>query len=328
VLYFYVCLFTDTSGRPSPTRAIEYCAYFTKLLRKIGYMGRNEVKGDDLLYRFFNEVLPSEPELFDKIPRLLVLSMAVWFPKSVYQRMPVLLPWVLRDPTCRGKKSRGKRIIPDQWGAPSGDGYLRDDNSLVKGIPKSLGIRSEAYSFVNGRHLGTEFVAAHIWRENKTGTLASRIPELNTFVPNLVWLPSQVAKLSDREGSHVQTALKEVSWSIYHDLLLTGSAKTVADRSWSLLPKPAATNDVLEKELNWFVVTNRFMKTRRSKLSAVIDALEKLKAGEKVSQKLQPSRFRDGLSSVPPKAREKLLSDLRLHIPQGESSIEISVELD
>jgi len=291
-------------------------------------VARNEVKGDDLLYRFFNEVLWSEPELFEKIPRLLVLSMAVWFPKSVYQRMPVLLPWVLRDPTCRGKKSKGKRIIPDQWGAPNADGYLRDDNSLVKGLPKSLAIRSESYSFVNGRHLGTEFVAAHIWRENKTGTLASRIPELNTFVPNLVWLPSQVAKLSDREGSHVQTALKEVSWGMYHDLPLTGSAKTVADQSWSLLPKPATPRNVLEKELNWFVVTNKFMKTRRSKLSAVVDALEKLRAGEKVSQKLQPSRFRDGLRSVPPRAREKLLSDLTLHIPHGESSIEISVELD
>ena len=291
-------------------------------------MARNEIKGDDLLYRFFNEVLPSEPELFEKIPRLLVISMAVWFPKSVYQRMPVLLPWVLRDTTCRGKKSKGKRIIPDQWGAPNEDGYLRDDNSLVKGIPKSLGITSESYSFVNGRHLGTEFVAAHIWRENNTGTLASRLPQLNTFVPNLVWLPSQVAKLSDREGSHVQTALKEVSWGIYHDLPLTGSAKTVADQSWSLLPKPVAPRNVLETELNWFVATNKFMKTRFSKLDAVIDALEKLKDGQKVPQKLQPSRFRDGLPSVPPKTREKLLSDLRLHIPQGDSSHGISIQVD
>jgi len=115
---------------------------------------------------------------------------------------------------------------------------------------------------------------------------------------------------------------------MYHDLPLTGSAKTIADQSWSLLPKPTTPRNVLENELNWFVATNKFMKTRRSKLSAVVDALEKLRAGERVSQKLQPSRFRDGLRSVPPTAREKLLSDLTLHIPQGESSIEISVELD
>ena len=291
-------------------------------------MARNEIKGDDLLYRFFNEVLPSEPELFEKIPRLLVISMAVWFPKSVYRSMPVLLPWVLRDTTCRGKKSKGEWVVPDQWGAPNRDGYLRDDNSLVKGIPKSLGITSESHSFVNGRHLGTEFVAAHIWRENNTDSLASRLPELNTFVPNLVWLPSQVAKLSDREGSHVQAALKEISWGIYHDIPLTGNAKIVADHSWSLLPKPAELKSVLEHELNWFVETTKFMKTRQSKLSAVVDALEKLKDGQKVSEKLQPSRFRDGLASVPLETREKLLSDLRLHIPQGESSEEISIQID
>lgn len=162
-------------------------------------MARKEIKGDDLLYRFFNEVLPEHPELIEKIPRILILSMSVWFPKSVYKEMPVLLPWVLRDPKCRGTKSKNKVIEPDQWGAPNSDGYLRDDNSLVKGLPKSLAISSERYPFVNGRHLGSEFVASHIWRENLTGTLASRIPILNTFVPNLVWLPSQVAKLSDRE---------------------------------------------------------------------------------------------------------------------------------
>jgi hypothetical protein len=277
-------------------------------------MARNEIKGNDLLYRFFNEVLPSEPELFEKIPRLLVMSMAIWLPKSVYQEMPVLLPWVLRDTSCRGKKSKGNRIIPDQWGSPNEDGYLRDDNSLVKGIPKSLGITSESYSFVNGRHLGTEFVAAHIWRENSSKTLASRLPELNTFVPNLVWLPSQVAKLSDREGSHVQTALKEISWGIYHDLPLTGSARIVANQSWFLLPKPEKSSKVLDRELNWFLTTNKFMKTRRSKLNAVVDALEKLEGGQRVPQELQPSRFRDGLPSVPLKAREAMLSDLRLHM--------------
>ncbi len=85
---------------------------------------------------------------------------------------------------------------------------------------------------------------------------------------------------------------------------------------------------MLENELNWFVATNQFMKTRLSKLDAVIDALEKLKAGQKVPQKLQPSRFRDGLPSVPLRTREKLLSDLRLHIPQGDSSHEISIQVD
>ena len=291
-------------------------------------MARQEVKGDDLLYRFFNHVIVSEPELFEKIPRLLVLSMGIWFPKSVYKNMPVLLPWVLRDPSCRGKKSKGKVVETDQWGAPNGDGYLRDDNSLVKGIPKSLRIKSESYEYLNGKHLGNEFVAAHIWRENLSGTLASRIPILNTFVPNLVWLPSQVAKLSDRENSKVQNALKEISWSIYRDVALSAETKVIAENSWALLPKPTGVRDVLDKEVSWFIDTNPFMNTRRSKLQNVVVALEKLKNGEQVPLVLKPSRYRDGLSKVSVNKREKLLSDLRLHIQTDAGQDEIAIQVD
>ena len=291
-------------------------------------MARQEVKGDDLLYRFFNHVIVSEPELFEKIPRLLVLSMGIWFPKSVYKNMPVLLPWVLRDPSCRGKKSKGKVVETDQWGAPNGDGYLRDDNSLVKGIPKSLRIKSESYEYLNGKHLGNEFVAAHIWRQNLSGTLASRIPILNTFVPNLVWLPSQVAKLSDRENSKVQNALKEISWSIYRDVALSAETKVIAENSWALLPKPTGVREVLDKEVSWFIDTNPFMNTRRSKLQNVVVALEKLKNGEQVPPVLKPSRYRDGLSKVSVNKREKLLSDLRLHIQTDAGQDEIAIQVD
>ena len=291
-------------------------------------MARQEVKGDDLLYRFFNHVIVSEPELFEKIPRLLVLSMGIWFPKSVYKRMPVLLPWVLRDPSCRGKKSKGKVVEKDQWGAPNGDGYLRDDNSLVKGIPKSLKIKSESYEYLNGKHLGNEFVAAHIWRENLSGTLASRVPILNTFVPNLVWLPSQVAKLSDREGSKVQNALKEISWGIYRDVALPPGTKTIAENSWALLPKPTDVRAILENEVSWFIDTNAFMKTRHSKLKTVVVALEKLKNGKPIPLALKPSRYRDGLINVPINKREKLLSDLRVHIKTETGDSEISIQVD
>lgn len=276
-------------------------------------MARREIHGDDLLYRFFNQVLPREPDLFERIPHLLVISMSVWFPKSVYQEMPVLLPWVIRDPTCRGKKERGRLIRPDQWGAPNSDGYMRDDNSMVKGIPRSLAISSTAYPFVNGKHLGGEFVASHIWREIKPGVLASRLPELNTFVPNLVWLPSQVAKLSDREDGPFQTALKEVSWGLFRDAPLKSNATAVAEKSWAMLPKPRPIRSLVDSEFNWFVSTPRFLKTRRSKLTSVIHALELLAAGKSAPRTLRPSRYRDGLSEVSPHKRERLHADLMMH---------------
>jgi len=285
-------------------------------------MGRKEIHGDDLLYRFFNHVLPSEPELFERIPRLLILSMSVWFPKSVYQEMPILLPWVVRDPTCRGKRSKGRVVEPDQWGAPNSSGFLRDDNSLVKGIPRSLSISSSSYSFVNGKSLGSEFVASHIWRQNKSGVLASRLPELNTFVPNLVWLPSQVAKLSDREDGVFQNALKEISWSIYREVPLSSRSRSIADKSWGLLPSPGTVRTLIDSEINWFVSTPRFMKTRKSKLATVISALDRISNGQNAPLSLQPSRYRDALPQVDATKLMKLRADLRLH-DQG-----LTIEVD
>ena len=288
-------------------------------IRDRGDLARREVKGDDLLYRFFNEVLPLEPDLFLRVPKLLVISMGVWFPVSVYTEIPILLPWVVRDPKCRGKVAKGKRVIPDEWGAPNEDGCLRDDNSLVKGLPKSLKIESKSYPFLNGKHLGNEFVASHIWRENRTGQLASRIPSLNTFVPNLVWLPSQVAKLSDREGGAVQNALKEVSWSIYRHAPVQPHLVPIVEKVWSYLDEPKISGGLLTDELNWFIAGSKFMQTRRSKFSAVIAALESLAAGGEISSKLHPTRFREGLPRVAAAKRFKLLGELRNQIAEGSA---------
>jgi hypothetical protein len=288
---------------------------------------RSQIKGDDLLYRFFNEVLPSHPLLFEKIPRLLVLSMGIWFPKSLYQEMPVLLPWVLRDPKCRGQKQKGKAPIPDQWGSPTASGYLRDDNSLVKGLPKSLKIASKQNNFVHGRILGNEFVASHIWRKNNSGILASRLPNLNTFVPNLVWLPSQVAKLSDREGGPIQAALKEISWGLYRNLPMSREARLIAEDSWLLLHQPTGLLPTADDELNWFVTTPRFIKTRKSKLAEVVSALERLNEGNEPPRTLKPSRYRLGLSSVSQAKRNDLIGDLRMHLA-GIEHRHIVVEID
>jgi len=241
--------------------------------------------------------------------------------------MPVLLPWVLRDPECRGRKRKGEEPVPDQWGSPTMQGYLRDDNSLVKGLPKSLRITSKTNTFVHDRHLGTEFVASHIWRENLSGVLASRVPILNTFVPNLVWLPSQVAKLSDREGGPIQAALKEISWNLYRGAPLTDAARQIADRSWALLPEPASSHQVLEDEINWFVTTPRFISTRKSKLADVIDALERIAAGAALPKTFEPSRYRNGLPQVSGTERARLHTDLSLHA-NGLYDRQLVVEVD
>jgi hypothetical protein len=273
------------------------------------------IHGDDLLYRFFQSALAREPELYAKMPGLLIQTMSVWFPVDIYRAVPILIPWVVRDPECRGRKrADGLVIRPDEWSAPNGDGFARDDNSLVKSLPRSLTIRGPRDAHLDGCRLGKEFVASHIWRLVSGPQLASRNPLLNTFVPNLVWLPSQIAKLSDLENGPIQNALKSLSWSIYHDQEVELSLRAVVDEAWAMLPDSSSAVPLTQSamtELNWFESNARFLGLRRQRLDEVIDALEKIARGEVLTRKVVATRYTEGLPHVTQERREALLQFLR-----------------
>lgn len=269
------------------------------------------VHGDDLLYRFFQNALKKEPELFAKVPRMMLEAMGIWFPRKTYRVFPVLLPWVVRDASCRGNKLKG---IPDMWGAPNGTGYCRDDNSLVKALPRSFSVCSPALGNLNGARMGNEFVASHVWREVKGDALASRNPLLNSFIPNLVWLPSQVAKLTDREGEIVQRTLQSMAYAIYRDAPVDSLLVDVVEAAWSMIPEPEPI-DIADSDINWFAVTDRFLTTRTSRLGEAIDVLETLAAGGPIPPSNLPSRYVAGLPQVTEMARVALLADLRRYLP-------------
>ena len=275
---------------------------------------RRVIHGDDLLYRFFQTALAREPELFARVPNLLVQTLAVWLPTTLYRICPVLIPWVVRDPDCRGKKrADGTVIRPDEWSAPNEHGFVRDDNSLVKSLPRSLTIQGPRDAHMDGSRLGNEFVTAHIWRTVNGPHLASRYPLLNTFVPNLVWLPGQIAKLSDREDGPVQNALKAWSWSIYRHEAVEPSLRGLVEEAWAMLPVSSAvapTEDAMT-ELNWFETNARFLGLRRQRLDEVINSLEKIALGEALSTKVVATRYTEGLPHVAQEHREALLQFLR-----------------
>jgi hypothetical protein len=151
------------------------------------------IDGNDLLYHFLQKILLEEDaEQFKALATRLVVALGVWLSPEVYQRYPIVLPYAVRDPKCRGDKRRG---LPDEWGSPGADGRFRDDNSLVKGLPRSLMISNTNNRLLHGRRLGTSFVASHVWRKLIDGSNAPRNWLTYTFVPNLVWLPSQLSKL-------------------------------------------------------------------------------------------------------------------------------------
>jgi hypothetical protein len=123
---------------------------------------RITIDGNNVLYHFFQSILlESNSERFREITALLINALAVWLPNEAYTRLPILVPYAVRDPKCRGDKSRGK---PDEWGMPNNQGCFRDDNSLIKGLPRSLPIRNPSNRLVDRRYLGRNYVASHIWR--------------------------------------------------------------------------------------------------------------------------------------------------------------------
>ncbi len=268
---------------------------------------KREVHGDDLLYRFFRDLFTSDPDAAEALARRLLEATAIWWPLDVYRDWPLLLPWVIRDPTCRGSKAKG---TPDEWAAPDERGYLRDDNSLIKALPRSLTVTGPPGSHLKGARMGTEFVASHIWREVNHTLLASRLPELNSFVPNLVWLPSQVAKLSDLEGSPLQRVLQSMSWAIYRTAPVAQHLQTVVEESWALIPTPAATTVDLDR-LNWFEATASFFKTRHARLKQVVAALETLCEGGTLTTKVIATRYTEGLPGISTDKRQELLPRLK-----------------
>lgn len=271
------------------------------------------LNGDDLIYRFLQNLLETDSDVAEAVTDLVVRSTSVWFPTHVYAELPVLLPWVVRDPSCRPKMVSGVKT-PDEWGAPNEQGYFRDDNSLIKGIPRSLKISGHR-THLDGGKLGNGWVACHIWRHVNHVELASRHPLLNSFVPNLVWLPRQIAKLSDREGSQVQTALKRASWGIYRHIDVRSELEDVANEAWALIPEPAGWKPVNLDELHVFECGDKFLKSRREPLIQVKTFLDALLTNSPVPKAARISgRYRSGLPKVDAKALQALHAELTKYV--------------
>ena len=264
------------------------------------------VDGDNFLFRLFQEILEVNTEVADQVVDLVVGSAAIWFPPNVYKAMPVLLPWVVRDAKCRPHTKGGIRY-PDQWAAPDEHGFLRDDNSLIKGIPKSLSILSDTNDHLDGYRLGKSWVAAHVWREVNLERLASRDPRLNSFVPNLVWLPQQIAKLSDQEGSLLQIALKRASWSIYRNLEVNEAVRDEVEKIWSLLPQAEDSSRPFAGTFNFFDAHEKFLKSRSVSLRTTTRLLSRiLNDGELPAKGRTPPRYYHGIQKLPSKKLETL----------------------
>lgn len=260
------------------------------------------IHGDDLIYRFLRDMFTDDHGVYGEVPRALLAATAVWLPPSVYRSHALLAPYVVRDPACRGRNGS-----PDEWGSPDADGFLRDDNSLIKGIPRSLSILAPSQPHLNGRRMATEFVASHVWRQcTDDGPLASRRPLLNSFVPNVVWLPSQIAKLTDVEGSLVQRTLQAMSWSLYRHAEIDDRLREVVEDAWALLPTPTNSEEFETTCWNYFVPSERFLQARSARVDTVVAAIDAVLQGNPLPAKVITTRYTQGLPGVDAEALNRI----------------------
>ncbi|ACZ00383.1 hypothetical protein Tcur_4865 [Thermomonospora curvata DSM 43183] len=242
-------------------------------------------------------------------PQYLLTRVGIWLPLEVYSEWPIMMPWAVRDLGCRRRYLADGR---DMWSYPDENGYLVDDNSFIKGTVRSQRITSKRNQLLDGAKMAGGFVAAHIWRVVHHDLLASRIPRLYSFVPNLVWLPSEVAKATDREGGIYQRTLQAMSLAIYRKAAVKPALQNIVEAAWEMLPSPGISVSGIDfGELNWFSVNSSFYKTRKRHLHAVVDALESLESGRSLGRRVITSKYASGLPLVDTEARARLLRELR-----------------
>jgi hypothetical protein len=210
--------------------------------------------------------------------------------------LPLLVPYAVRDPQARANKRSG---IPESWGSPNREGYFKDDNTLIKAIPRSLRIES-SFGFYAGRRLGPGFTAAHVWQLHADETRATRHPLTYSFVPNLVWLPKQVALLTDRTGSFVEAYLQAVAVKLYRHVTVAPRHEKLVAEAWELLPPPSNIPEQgvpAAGALNFFAATPAFFATRSRAIRQVRDLLSSV-LGERDDAPEVSRRYNAQISTV------------------------------
>lgn len=232
-------------------------------------------------------------EAFAALTQHLLTRLGIWWSPSAYRRLPVMTPWCVRDRACRYDQG------PESWGAPREDGFLRDDNSIIKKLPLPVLVAAPAGHPYVGQKPWRGFTACHIWRELPCGGVAGENPWLYSFMPNLVWLPSWIAPLTDRHESHVQELLQRTSLALFRDVAVEPGLAGYAENAWRRLPVPSAGASLPLGDLTYFEPEVPFFRRRVRYLDQFIAGCDSLKRDGYLSGKLICSRYTEGLPLLP-----------------------------
>lgn len=245
------------------------------------------------LYRYLSEG-GSGPDAdeFRQLTIDLIQKLGIWWSPAVYAALPVIVPWCIRDRTCRYDHG------PESWGAPRSDGYLRDDNSIIKKLPLSLLISGPPESLYRGRKPWRGFTACHIWRDLPNGKFAGADPWLYSFVPNLIWLPTWLAPLTDRQGAEVQAVLQRTSIAFFGAVKIPEPLRAWTSASWSKLPAPGPGIELDTHHLNHFEPVPAFFSRRSAYLESFVNGCDAILNGRSLDRKLICARYTEGLPGL------------------------------
>jgi hypothetical protein len=246
------------------------------------------------LYRYLAEGMAPGPHSakFTRLTIELIEHLGIWWSRQTYASLPVMVPWCIRDRTCRYDQG------PESWGSPRSDGYLRDDNSIIKKLPLPLLISGPEGSAYQGRKPWRGFTACHIWRDLPSGELAGADPWLYSFVPNLIWLPSWLAPLTDRQGSDVQAILQRTSIALFRDVRVHERLSEYSELAWDELPPPPPGAVLSAQRLSKFDPNQSFFTRRLQYLDKFVQGCDDVLAGRPLSRKLICTRYTEALPTL------------------------------
>jgi hypothetical protein len=258
------------------------------------------IDGNNALYHYLQKVIiPRDDEFSRELVRRLILDLSIWFPVDLYRAVPVLLPFCVRDSSVKSK----------EWGSASPQGCLRDNNSALKLLVTNYAIQSPRTGVYPRASRGHGFVASHAWRRiriNGHSQYATTHPRTYSFIPNLAWLPAQVAKLTDHEGSYAQQVLQAISHALYAPFKPSHPVELAS--IWEALPPPELQMDVDVRQLNYFAITPRSISIRRNNLLREIGAVEEtLSSGQAGAVSPRSARYLPSLAAVPREQAADLL---------------------
>jgi hypothetical protein len=221
----------------------------------------------------------------------LIQQLSIWWPPVGYAHLPVMTPWCIRDRSARYDQG------PESWGAPRSDGYLRDDNSIIKKLPLPLTVNAPDSSPYGARKPWRGFTACHIWRDLEDGTIGGVDQWIYRFMPNLVWLPSPLSSLSDHHP-RVQELLQRTSQSLFRgheSAAISGYTDYVWRRLVPSNPTTASDSELDLTALAMFSVDRSFIERRLAYIDKFITAADEVLSGKPLSRKIICTRYTVGM---------------------------------